>query len=504
MNLKQISKWLFSFALAVLTLSVSCNSSDIPQGPPSNDQNLDFIEELQQAIDAGKVVSNVKPIENPSVDGWRISFTDGTYIDIISGEDPQSIVTSVVMDRERGAVVVTLASGDVFDFRLNLTFPSDLARVYITTPNQVEITSKEVWLEGCNIRIIDTKGKENLNVTTSVRGRGNSTWKYPKKPYAIKLDSKAEVLGMPKHKRWVLLANWLDRTLLRNDVALEMARQTMAWAPRGEFVEVYLNGTHLGNYYLCEQIKIDKNRVNVDELKDDSDFTNSSVISGGYLLEFDTYGPNDEINYFYTDYKKFPVTIKEPDEDVITSWTHPGYLYIQGYVNEVEKALSEGASWDSVCEKIDIDSFIDFWFVYELAVNREIKHPKSAYMHKKRDGKLYAGPVWDFDYATFRHISMELTNAEHIWYDYLFKYPEFKTAVKTRWAKHKAMLDEIDGYIVRQSELIRKSKDVNISMWPIEKSVNEDYQMNFDEAIANMRDAYSVRLTTLDAYISTL
>ena len=66
------------------------------------------------------------------------------------------------------------------------------------------------------------------------------------------------------------------------------------------------------------------------------------------------------------------------------------------------------------------------------------------------------------------------------------------------------MLDEIDGYIVRQSELIRKSNDVNISMWPIEKSVNEDYQMNFDEAIANMRDAYSVRLTTLDAYISKL
>lgn len=503
MTLKQFSKWLFSFALAVLTLSVSCNSGDIPQDPPSK-EGIDIISELQQAIDAGKVVSSVKPIENPSVDGWRISFTDGTYIDIISGEDPQSIVTSVVMDRERGAVVITMASGDIFDLRLNLSFPSELARVYITTPDKVEITSKEVWLEGCNIRIIDTKGKENLNVTTSVRGRGNSTWKYPKKPYAIKLDSKAEVLGMPKHKRWVLLANWLDRTLLRNDVALEMARQTMAWAPRGEFVEVYLNGTHLGNYYLCEQIKVDKNRVNVDELKDDSDFTNSSVISGGYLLEFDTYGPKDEINYFYTDYKKFPVTIKEPDEDVITSWTHPGFLYIQGYVNEVETLLKDKAPWNQICEKIDITSFIDFWFIYELAVNREIKHPKSAYMHKKRDGKLYAGPVWDFDYATFRILDIVPANGEHLWYGELLQYPEFKAAVKSRWREHKALFESIDGYILRQAELIRKSNEVNIEMWPIDKDVNKDYNMSFDDAIAAMRSAYQDRLQKTDAYISKL
>ena len=71
---------------------------------------------------------------------------------------------------------------------------------------------------------------------------------------------------MPKHKRWVLLANWMDRTLLRNDVAFEMARRVMDWAPRGQFVELYLNGVHQGNYYLCEQIKVDKNRVNIDEL----------------------------------------------------------------------------------------------------------------------------------------------------------------------------------------------------------------------------------------------
>ena len=91
---------------------------------------------------------------------------------------------------------------------ITLVPPSDhLAKVYIDTPDGVAITSKTVWTEGSTIRIIDENGAENLNATTSIRGRGNSTWGNPKKPYALKLDSKAEVLGMPKHKRWVLLAN---------------------------------------------------------------------------------------------------------------------------------------------------------------------------------------------------------------------------------------------------------------------------------------------------------
>ncbi|MBQ3246492.1 MAG: CotH kinase family protein [Alistipes sp.] len=487
--------YLMLFVLCTITIGNGCTKEHSEE-----EKSKSVTELIKEAHQAGKIISSIKT----QSEGWVITFTDNTTIEIKVGADYEKVVNSIVKDIEWGVAKITLTSGEVFIFKIILDYPSELARVYITTPGKVEITSKEEWLKGCNIRIIDTEGNEDLNVPTSIRGRGNSTWKYPKKPYAIKLDSKAEVLGMPKHKRWVLLANWLDRTLLRNDVALEMARQTMAWAPRGEFVEVFLNGKHQGNYYLCEQIKIDKNRVNVDELKEDSDFTNSSIISGGYLLEFDTYGPKDEINYFYTDYKKFPVTIKEPDEEVITSWTHPGYLYIQDYVNEVEMLLKDKAPWNQICEKIDITSFIDFWFIYELAVNREIKHPKSAYMYKKRDGKLYAGPAWDFDYATFRNLDIVPANGEHLWYGELLQYPEFKAAVKSRWREHKALFESIDGYILRQAELIRKSNEVNIEMWPIDKDINKDYNMSFDDAIAAMRSAYQDRLQKTDAYISGL
>ena len=393
-------------------------------------------------------------------------------------------------------------SSDVFT--VNSVSISDLPIVSITTPNAVDITSKTEWLKMSSIRIIDADGNENLNVSTSIRGRGNSTWNFPKKPYAIKLDSKAEVLGMPKHKRWVLLANWMDRTLLRNDVSFEMARRIMEWAPRGKFVELYINGKHQGNYYLCEHIKVDKNRVNVDELDEDSDFSDEEVVTGGYILEYDIYGPNDEINYFYTQLKNFPVTIKEPDEEVITTWQHPGFLYISGYVNDLEKALVEHHSWVTISSLIDVNSYIDWWLIHEIAYNIEPAYPKSSYMYKKRNGKLFAGPVWDFDWGTYRPGHTEIVLKNILYYNELWKYDEFKLAVKARWAETKGIYESIDAYIVKQANLIEKSNEVNIAKWPITKTENEDENLSFDEAIERMRESYSERLSVVDGYISSL
>lgn len=383
-----------------------------------------------------------------------------------------------------------------------------LPKVYIVTPEGVGITSKTEWLENCSIRIVDENGVEDLNVATSVRGRGNSTWTYPKKPYAIKLDSKSEVLGMPKHKRWVLLANWIDRTLLRNDIAFEMARRIIEWAPRGKFVELYLNGEHQGNYYLCEQIKVDKNRVNIDELDEKTDFADETQITGGYLLEYDKYGPNDEINYFYSQVQNYPVTIKEPDEEVITSWEHPGYLYVQGYINNLEQLFEADknalARWDEIDALIDVTSYIDWWLVHELVCNGEVIHPKSSYMFKKRDGKLCAGPAWDFDYGTFRQNSNSLILLSSLYYKYLFKYPEFKLAVKERWTEVKDVLADIDNYISEQADLIRASNEVNISKWPITQTVNRDENMTFDEAVESMRAVLKDRMKLVVDYISNL
>ena len=372
----------------------------------------------------------------------------------------------------------------------------DIPVVHITTPDSVGIESKEVWVKGGNIRIIDGAGKECLNVKADFRGRGNSTWTMPKKPYAIKLAEKAEVLGMPRHKRWVLLANWMDRTLLRNDVSFQVARQAFTWTPRGEFVELFLNGEYRGNYYLCEQIKIDKNRVDIDEIEYSTD-----DITGGYILEFDKYAVNEK-NHFFTRYKNYPVEIKEPDEDVIYSPEHPAFVYIKNYVDNIEETFENG-TYEDVTQLIDVRSFADFFLVYNLVGNTEATHPKSCYFYKKRGGLLYAGPVWDFDWGTFRPGLKGLVLTSALWYGYLLEYDEFRALLKKRWLELKPQFESVQYYIGRKANWISESNEDNFAMWPIDVVVNMDERLDFYEAVGRMRDVYLDRIDEIDAALAS-
>lgn len=371
--------------------------------------------------------------------------------------------------------------------------------VVVNTPDNSTIPPKTSdWLKKTEICIYDETGSIDYKGTKdNIRGRGNSTWTYPKKPYAIKLDSKAEILGMPKHKRWVLLANWMDRTMMRNSVAFKIAELSgMEWAPRGKFVELVLNGTHMGNYYLCEQIKIDENRVDINEMEDTD--IDGDAITGGYLMELDVYF--DEVNKFKSSVRNLPYMIKEPDEDVLNA---AQLNYIQNYINTLETALYDDSRFASGEYKnyLDVESFIKWWVVHELTHNKEPLHPKSSYMFKDKLGKLKAGPVWDFDWGTFITSSnYSVKNA--IYYARLFEDPQFVSTVKTVWTSIKPQLDQVADFIDDEGELLESSAQINISMWPISGVVNGDETMPFTEAVVRMKAAYTQRLAWLDNQIS--
>ena len=366
--------------------------------------------------------------------------------------------------------------------------------VVIKTPNNKSIPPKtEDWLEGTKITIynadltIDYQGEDNI------RGRGNSTWGFPKKPYAIKLNSKASILGMPAHKRWVLLANWLDKTMLRNRVSFEIANQTdLAWTPRSEFVEVVLNGVHKGNYLLCEQIKVDKNRVNVDKLTDENP-------SGGYILELDTYF--DEVFKFRSSYYNMPYMFKDPDEV-----TDVQYNYLLDYVENFEASLADDARFAAreYVNYIDVDSFIDWWFVHELASNPEPHHPKSSYFHKDKDGKITAGPIWDFDWETFVTYS---TNTwcikDFMYYGRLFQDEAFVARVKERWALLKPRFESVTNYISSEASRLTPSANINVPMWTIDVVVNQDEKLSYAAAVNRMRNNYAAKLNWMDKTISS-
>ncbi len=418
-----------------------------------------------------------------SINGASITLKDGGEVETADFSNPVWLS-------------VTAADGAMQDYRVVVHY-SNLPILYITTPSPIE--SKDEWTNQCSIEIWNAGEENGIYADVQMKGRGNTTWGFSKKPYAIKLDKKEKVLGMPKHKRWVLLANYLDGTYMRNAVAFEIARRLpgLAWTPRGRFVDVVVNGEMQGNYYLCEHIKIDENRVNIAEIAPDD--IAGDAVTGGYIFELDI--NYDELYKFETSHRNLPVMFKDPDEDIADEQLS----YVQNYFNTIEDILYGGNLGDeNVFDYIDMDSFIDWWLVHELSFNGEPYWPKSSYMNKDRNGKLMAGPVWDFDYGTFR-LNNGIVVADDIWYGELFKKTEFVARVKERWNLYKEDLESVSAFIDETAADISESAAGNRVKWNIPNGdPNWDTNIPFSEAVAQMKQAYLQRIACIDAYITGL
>lgn len=383
-----------------------------------------------------------------------------------------------------------------------------LPKVVINTPDHIAITDKDKWMDNVEMTIYNADGTIDYQGTLQAKGRGNSTWGFPKKPYALKLDKKASILGMPKHKRWCLLANWIDRTLIRNAVGFEIARQmsSLAYTPKGEFVELFLNGKFEGNYYLCEQIKVDENRVDIAEL--DEDATSGVGITGGFILEVDDHF--DEEFRFVSPRGNMPWQCKDPDE------VNPEqFAYVQHFVNEMEDALYDETRFAKrdFANYLNLETFADWWLVMELTSNIEAQGPKSCIMHKdidKADGelsKLCAGPVWDFDYDTFKpERSNEYALINSFYFHRLFRDHQFRQIVKQRWTtfKETGAAVHICQYIDMLKDKLEPSASLNFVMWPTTSFVNGDTYINYSDAVNRLKTAFLQKYAYLDYAIDQL
>lgn len=361
--------------------------------------------------------------------------------------------------------------------------------------------------KGCLVSILDKNGDEVLSSSGGIRLRGNGTKYLEKSPYDLKLDAKASVLGMPKDKRWVLLANYLDRTSLRNDVGLEIARRAkgMAWNPKGEFVSLYYDGKYSGLYYLCEKIKISKDRVNIDELTEQD--VREPELTGGYLLEFDS---NEDEKIYWTDIFRYPVKIKEPDEA-----TSEQAKYIIGYLKKLEAELSDDTrlAGHTYEDYIDVESFIDWWLTGEIVMCKDYNGPGSVYMYKERSGKLFAGPIWDLDLYTFssevHDINSFLLDGS-VYYSALLMDTRFRDTVKLRWKRLKADLEadfSIYDYIDARSKLIEDEIARDDILYPSRAYsylLSGDEYEDFGTAVEMMKNFLTARIAALDILIGKL
>lgn len=359
-----------------------------------------------------------------------------------------------------------------------------IPRIVIETENFRAIKDRETEIPA-KLQIWGENAPESEIMELTIKGRGNTTWGYPKKPYALKFNKKTEFLGMPSAKNWVMLANYLDRTLIRNATAFEIGKRTqLYWTPSGKFVDVYLNRVYQGNYYVTEKIQIHNNRLKIE--KDD------------FLLEFDTH--YDEKYKFKSQYYDLPINIKNPD-----SLSSGQFANIQKIINNIEKELFENVNSRKLDSLLDIQSFADYMIVYELTQNGEPYHPKSVYTYYKYR-RLYAGPIWDFDWGTFNNSKRGLQTKNAFWYKQLLKNELFKETLKSSWNIYKESFEKIPNFIDSLSNYIEKTNNQNIHKWPIKTSSSDfpDKNKSFVEAIYMMQEAYSFRIIELDSLINNL
>ena len=180
--------------------------------------------------------------------------------------------------------------------------------------------------------------------------------------------------------------------------------------------------------------------------------------------------------------------------------------YMQNYVNAMEEALYDDSKFAAreFTNYMDLESFVDWWFVYELTMNWEPNHPKSSYMHKDKNGVIKAGPVWDFDYGTFvPSKSSVLVNKDAIYYGRLFEDSEFNSLVKKKWQRQKTKFEEVGKFIDTLGEKLYESDKLNHIMWPISSTVNGDEDMEYETAVSRMKDAFLDKLNWMDTKISS-
>lgn len=320
-----------------------------------------------------------------------------------------------------------------------------------------------------------SKDNRLTDAPLTIKGRGNSSWfNAPKKSYTLKFEYKQDFLGLGKHKSFALIANYFDKTLLRNVSAYSLAKKVftkMSWAPSAKTVHLFIDGVYQGLYSAVESVKIAKNRVNIPDI---SDFVPIQETTQD-MTAFDKYGFILEVNdrldedFNFRSNKGVPFSLKEPDgsdlNEVICN-------KIEEKTNQIEAEVYAGNF-----SNIDLYSFADWWIVEELAKNTDSQFYSSCYMYfDPSDKKIHMGPVWDFDLGFGNNgvdVKTEGFQADEAqnganWILELRKSEEFKNIVKERWNTCKPLIESyFSGEYEENLSNIKKDVDVNFIRWPI-------------------------------------
>ena len=377
------------------------------------------------------------------------------------------------------------------EYKIKVYQSENINTMFITTASgsldAVNKSAKHTATDSGTIVYVDKKGKAANVELAQIKGRGNSSWNstqeiaaFCKYPYNLKLGKKTSLYGMAKSKKWALLANNFDQSLIRNKLIFDMAADAgMPYTPESEFVDVYQNGRYIGNYLITSKVDVESTRVDIPDLEGETEKVNGvedlsvysrggdvystspgtykyynipknpSDITAGYLLEFDLDERFTESASGFVTNKGQQINVESPEYA-----SKQQVEYIRNFYQEMEDAVYSTSGYNSkgkhYTQYIDITSAAMMYIIEELTMDVDAV-ATSFFLYKGDDGKLHCGPVWDFDWSMGNYGLRGLTNVnywyvkeKHIYYNHSVVSSSRDLNFLGRLCRHSEFMTEVD------------------------------------------------------------
>ncbi len=332
-------------------------------------------------------------------------------------------------------------------------------------------------------------------MSLSIRGRGNTSFEMPKRSFKIELTDKVSLLGMPENRDWALLANYGDKTLLKNHIAFKLSEWLGAsYTPRSQFIELFLNGGYRGVYQLTETVEVAKNRVNIPEQEN------------SYLVEVDRKYRDDESVVINEREMAFRIHApKDPTEETMDRLRlHLDSLerYLEYIHQDYTLALdSTPDNW------FDIQDFVRHYWIQEFAKNTDAIPYTSVFFTWVAGSVIRMGPIWDFDMAFGVPAAQESPTGWYIrnysWYRRLSKTPNVGDSIATYWEENRGVFEALPDSIGVFAEQISAAAENNYRCWKdILGNVNDDAHSKaydtYAEAVEDLKSWVRERTRWID------
>tara|TARA_B100001093_G_scaffold155171_1_gene147840 strand:- start:4609 stop:6249 length:1641 start_codon:yes stop_codon:yes gene_type:complete len=433
--------------------------------------------------------------------------------------------------------------GDLYDHRV-IELTESILPIFIidTDGNEVPDETKiEAFLKliynGPNQMNYISDTITNYNGKIGIERRGASSFGYPQTPYLFETrhengeNNNVSLIDLPAENDWVLLSNYNDKSLIRYVLASHLYEKMGNYSPRARLCEVFFNGEYYGIYTFTEKIKVDSGRLDIASLNEDEN--DGDDVTGGYIIELNLWNSENswELNYSPINHPDFDIHLvyKYPKADDITNQQKE---YIASYIDSMESALY-GFDFINIDfgyrNFLDVETFIDYFLINELSRNND-GFKKSRYFHKDKasnQGKLKAGPIWDFDWAWKDLNSCSLAeifsnqdgsgwaheinncfpdNYSPDWYIRMHQDSSYTDQLRCKWEEYRTdFLNElfINNIIDSLAFYVNEAQQRHFQKWPILGSVTASPEIlplpeTYPEEIEFLKNWISLRISWLD------